>query len=189
MMRGLVAQEEREGFGIVNGVGLQIDGALGEPVALGHVVDQDALGARCRLELFGEIANQLHPLAGIFAGKQDEDGSEAGEAMGAGVLTGSGQACRSTRTGAMAGRKSWIRQLRAGRPRDARVVEHLGEQRTHRLATLFLQVELAAVPGGNIILQPLRDGESFLAGDARTRVAQPVKEQRHVERCARIVRD
>ena len=34
MMRGLVAQVEREGFGIVDRVGLQIDGALSEPVAL-----------------------------------------------------------------------------------------------------------------------------------------------------------
>jgi hypothetical protein len=49
LMRGLVAQVEREGFGVFNRVGLQIDGALGESVALGHVSDQKALGARCGL--------------------------------------------------------------------------------------------------------------------------------------------
>ena len=104
MMRGLVAQIEREGFWIFDVAGLQIDGALGEPVALSHVVNQDALGARGRLELVVEIVHQLDPLIGIFAGKQDEDGGEAGETMGAGVLAGAILACGSTRTGAVAGR-------------------------------------------------------------------------------------
>ncbi len=63
LMRGLVAQVESEGFGIFNRVGLQIDGALGEPVALGHVVDQDALAARRRLELVGGQAMKKRPRA------------------------------------------------------------------------------------------------------------------------------
>jgi hypothetical protein len=59
--------------------------ALGEPVALGHVGDGEALGARRGLELVGEIAHQVDPLLRIFAGKRDEDGGEVGEAMGARV--------------------------------------------------------------------------------------------------------
>ena len=103
MVRGLVAEVEGEEFRVFDVAGLEVDGSLGEPVALGHVVDEDALGACSGLELLVEIVDQLDPFVRVFAGHHDEDGREAGEAVFAGVLAGAGEAGFGTRSGGMAG--------------------------------------------------------------------------------------
>src|SRR5271166_4288734 len=147
MMRGLVAQVESECFGILDRTGLEIDGALGEPVALSHVSDQDALGARSGLELAGEIVNQLDPLLRIFARKQDKDGGEAGKAMCARVLARAVLTDLSTRTGTVTGRsRRWLRSRPAGRrPCDAEAAQSVGQQRAHVLARRFDFLRIDAV--------------------------------------------
>src|SRR5271165_5197340 len=138
MMRGLVTQVERECFGVLDVAGLQVDGALSEPVALGHVGDQDALRARGGLELAGEIVNQLDPLFRIFARKQDEDGGDAGEAMGARVLAAAVLTCRATWSRTVAGRRGRRRLGFTGRrPYDGEAAQSFGQQLAQVPASLF----------------------------------------------------
>ena len=103
MVGGLVAEVEGEEFRVFDVAGLEVDGALGEPVALGHVVDEDALGARSGLKFLIEIVDELDPFVRVFAGHRDEDRRKTGEAVFAGVLAGAGKACCGTWTGGMAG--------------------------------------------------------------------------------------
>ena len=114
MVGGLVAEVEGQELRVFDVAGLEVDGSLSEPVALGHVVDEDALGACSGLELLVEIVDQLDPFVRVFAGHHHEDRREAGEAVFAGVLAGAGETGCSARSGGMAGcegRGWWLRRF------------------------------------------------------------------------------
>ncbi len=103
MVRGLVAEVEGEGFRIFDVAGLEVDGPLSEPVALGHVVDENSLGSCDRLKLLVEVVDELNPFMRVFAGHHHEDGRQAGESVFTGVLAGAGEAFWGAWTGGMTG--------------------------------------------------------------------------------------
>jgi hypothetical protein len=93
LVRGLVAQEEREllligdlsGGGIV-AAGFEVKGALAKPVMLGHGFDERGFGERGWLVLIAEDGEELIEF-GLRFGGEDAEGS--GETV-AQVVQGSG---------------------------------------------------------------------------------------------------
>ena len=103
ILRGVVANIERKLLfidlgGVLKRGGLQTQGALTDPVVLGHLLDEHGFGGSGGLMFVAQRFEQFLEFGGVFVGQEDPF---AGEAVAQIVLRESGFACRCFWTGAV----------------------------------------------------------------------------------------